>query len=117
MSKSARDNSYVFTTVSLWHFLSLFRMAAADPQFFQKGFVSMRVQGKRPAKGMGEVGLEGGGGRVTVRVMSEYVDFLIWISEEFEVLFISRRLPRRLHGDHCKIRESLFGTCLQTLLT
>ena len=62
MSKSARDNSYVFTTVSLWHFLSLFRMAAADPQFFQKGLVSMRVQGKRPAKGMGEVGLEAGGG-------------------------------------------------------
>ena len=77
----------------------------------------MRVQGKRLAKGMGEVGLEGGGGRVTVRVMSEYVYFFIWISEEFEVLFISRRLPRRLHGDHCKIRESLFGTCLQTLLT
>ena len=78
----------------------------------------MRVQGKRPAKGLGEVGLEGGGGgRVTVRVMSEYVDFFIWISEEFEVLFIPRRLPRRLHGDHCKIRESLFGTCLQTLLT
>ena len=117
MSKSARDNSYVFTTVSLWHFLSLFRMAAADPQFFQKGLVSMRVQGKRPAKGMGEVGLEGGPPPHTVRVMSEYVDFFIWISEEFEVLFISRRLPRRLHGDHCKIRESLFGTCLQTLLT
>ena len=48
--------------------------------------------------------------------MSEYVDFFIWISEESEVLFISR-LPRRLHGDHYEIRGSLFSRCLQTLLT
>ena len=57
------------------------------------------------------------GGRVRVRVMSEYVDFFIWISEEFEVLLISGRLPRQLHGDRCTIRESLFSRCLQTLLT
>ena len=81
--------------------------------FFKKGVVSMRVQrqtsqGQR--NGRGRVG-EG----LRVRVTSEYVDFLFWISEEFEVLFISS-LPRRLHGDHCEIRESLLSRCLQTLI-
>ena len=47
--------------------------------------------------------------------MSEYVDFFIWILEEFEVLFMSR-LPRRLHGDHWEIRESLFSRCLQDIV-
>ena len=65
-------------------------------------------QGQR--NGRGRVG-EG----LRVRVTSEYVDFLFWISEEFEVLFISS-LPRRLHGDHCEIRESLLSRCLQTLI-
>ena len=48
-------------------------------------------------------GRGGVGRRVRVRVMSEYVDLFIWISEEFEVLFISR-LSRRLHGNNCEIR-------------
>ena len=71
----------------------------------------MRVQGKRPrAKGMEEVGegLELGLRR------NMQISVLFWISEEFEVLFISS-LPRRLHGDHCEIRESLLSRCLQTL--
>ena len=84
---------------------------------FSKGACKYESSGQTSGQRNGRGGIGGGRGRVTVRVMSEYVDFFIWISEEFEVLFISRRLPRRLHGDHCKIRESLFGTCLQTLLT
>ena len=112
VSQSARDNSYVLTTVSLILPRQIAEMAGADPPFFQKGACKYEssgqtFQGQRNGRG-------GMGERVRVRVMSEHVDFFIWISEEFEVIFISGRLPRQLHGDHCTIRESLFSFCLET---
>ena len=111
VSQSARDNSYVLTTVSLVLPRQIAEMAGADPPFFQKGACKYESSGQT-FQGQGN-GRGGMGGRVRVRVMSEHVDFFIWISEEFEVIFISGRLPRQLHGDHCTIRESLFSFCLE----
>ena len=102
----------MLTTVSLVLPRQIAEMAEADTRLFKKRACKYESsgqtsQGQRNGRG-------GMGGRLRVKVMSEYVDFFIWISEELEVLFISRRLPRRLHGDHCKIRESIFSRCLRT---
>lgn len=73
MSQSARDNSYVLTTVSLILPRQIAEMAVADPRFSQKGACKYESSGQTSEGQRNGRGLDGG--RVRVRVMSEYVDF------------------------------------------
>lgn len=62
MSQSARDNSYVLTTVSLVLPRQIAEMAGADPRFFQNGACKYESSGQTSQGQRNGRGRWGGGG-------------------------------------------------------